>query len=421
MGRPKTGQVYVELHLDHFDVRIDLPDGTRSRRKCLAPTMTRSEARAEAEALKAYAWAHGGTSAPAAAPLPSLRPETLDAYAERWAASRRDQAETRQHLRLHILPTLGALRPIASITRADVERFVRHLDDGVAAEQMAAKTAQNIFGTLTKMFDDACNAKRVELRALADKPDPTDKVRGPDRGEEKQSSWLFPREAAALLACAEVPAWWRRVYAFALYTGLRCGEIAVLRVGDVVLDAGYLSVHKARDRVTGGTKSTKGKKSRRVPIEPSLRPLLATLVEGRDGAELLLRTPKKRSMADVLRKHLLVADLEREELHARDAHRRPLTLHDLRHTYSTWLALRGESELVIQSRLGHADAQMTQKYIEAAEAVGHGDVGQPFGPLPQALGINDPSDPSKRSKAALSTGNFERETGFEPATLSLGS
>ena len=64
-GRPRTGQVYVEPHFDHFDVRIDLPDGTRSKRKCLAPELTRDEARVEARRLKEIAWALGGARAPA--------------------------------------------------------------------------------------------------------------------------------------------------------------------------------------------------------------------------------------------------------------------------------------------------------------------------------------------------------------------
>src|SRR5690606_8456832 len=138
----------------------------------------------------------------------------------------------------------------------------------------------NIFGTLTKLLDDACNAKDPALRILAGRPNPADKVRGPDRGEDRQSAWLFPREAAALLGCEAVPLRWRRVYALALYTGLRQGELAGLRVGDVGLEGGYLAVHKARDRATGGVKSTKGKRARRVPIELALRPLLEDLTEG---------------------------------------------------------------------------------------------------------------------------------------------
>ncbi len=66
-----------------------------------------------------------------------------------------------------------------------------------------------------------------------------------------------------------------------------------------------------------------------------------------------------------------------------------------------WLALRGEPELTIQRRLGHASADMTQHYISEAEAVGHGDMGEPFGPLPPALLASGISYPTARKYAEL--------------------
>jgi integrase len=455
MPRKKIGTVHLDAHGDHWDFRFDVSDGhgglARTKRTCMpSPTRERGEtpegaklrakeeARAEARQLHRDAWAIGATletsvqvkpagSLPHGAANLGIAPETgetIDDYADRWLEERRDATESTHHLRGHVLPVLGLDTPIAAITRADVERVVRYLDDTVRAGNLAWKTAVNVWGTVTKMFDDACNAKRVELRALADKPNPTDKVRGPDRGEERQSAWLFPREAAVLLASEEIPEWWRRCYALALYTGLRQGELAVLRVADVVLEAGYISVHKARDRVTAGIKSTKGKRARRVPIEPSLRPFLENLVRRRGGDELLVRTPKKTSMANELRVHLRAAKIDREELHADDEHRRPLSYHDLRHTYATWLAVRGENQLVIQARLGHANVTMTQKYIEAAEAVGHGDVGAPFAPLPPAFGgaLIPPQESSptiaKYSKSGAGDGirtlqNNEKTSGFD--------
>lgn len=407
-----TGQVYVEAHGDHFDIRIDLPNGTRSKRHCLASTFDKGEARAEAHRLKAVAWADAGARKDTAEPAssPSAPRETLDDYAERWAASRRDQRETRQHLQHHILPALGALRPLTSITRADVEAFVRQLDDNVMAKRIAWKTAINIFGTCTKLFDDAVNAKKVELRALANRTNPCTDVRGPDRGEHRQSSWLFPREADALLSSAAIPVRWRVLYSLGLYTGLRRGELAVLRVADVVIDAGYITVHKAHDRVTGGTKSTKGKRARRVPIEPELLPLLIAMTKDRKHEELLIDAPPKQKVAEEFRVHLQRVGVTRSELFADDDHRRPITFHDTRHTFATWLALRGESELVIQSRLGHATTDQTQGYIEAAESVGNGNVGAPFGPLPPDLEKAFPNL-SKTLQVAESIAGW---TGLEP-------
>ncbi len=384
MPRKRTGQVYAEWHGTHWDIRFDLPDGTKSGRGCLPEGVSKEDAKAEARRLKAIAWAAGGSLKQSSRVV--VAGETLDQFAERWLKTRRDPKEASSHLRHHLLPVLGMDRAVVSLRRADIEHVVRELDAKVSTKAMSWKTASNIFGTLTKLLDDACHAKDLAIRILADRPNPADKVRGPDRGEDRQGAWLFPREAAALLACEAVPLRWRRVYALALYTGLRQGELAVLRVGDVVLDGGYLAVHKARDRATGGEKSTKGRRARRVPIEPALRPLLEQLTEGRERDELLVDMPPKQKMAEELRTHLRRVGLDREELFADDDDRRPFSFHDQRHTFAVWLALTGAPELTIQSRLGHASAEMTQHYINEAEAVGHGDVGEPFGVLPPGLG-----------------------------------
>ncbi len=428
MPRERVGQVYVEWHGDHWDSRFELADGKLTKRHChpcparlrgeteeQAKARAKQEAKDEARAAKAIAWRDGWTLA--ADPKPESAGETLGAYVDRWLATRRDPKEAGEHWRFHLFAVLDARKPIASFVRRDAELVVQALDDKARAGQISAKTARNAWGTCSKLFDDAVNAKRLELRALDGKPNPCAGVRPPDRGDEKQSAWLFPREASALFACERVPLWWRTYFALALYTGLRAGELAVLRIADVALEAGYIGVHQARDRTKeGATKSTKGRRARRVVIEPALHPMLVTMAKGREGAEPLLRTPKKRAAADILRHHLQLAGVKREELHASDDHRRPLSFHDLRHTYATWLALRGDPALVIQSRLGHASAEMTQHYIEAAEAVGHGNVGAPFPELPAAL-VN----PNRESQpSAENLNDYRAGDGIRTRDVNLG-
>lgn len=414
MPRARTGS--VERHLDHFDIRPRMPNGKLTRRACLPPSVTLEQARAEVKRLTTLIALHGGelvdeSPAPAGDDL-----ETVDLFSDRWMKSRRGAAEASQHLRFHVFPLLMD-QPVNRVTRDDLEAVVLALDVKVREGAIAWKTARNVWGTVTKMFDDACHHKDRTLRPLAGRPNPCDGVRGPDKGAEKQSAWLFPREARALLDCPDVPQRWRILHAVALYSGMRLGELRVVRVGDVVLGGGYLNVHKAQDRENGGAKSTKGKRGRRVPIEPALLPLLERITKGQPaGAELFpwLASVHGGKVSYALRRHLGVAKLDREELHADDEDRRPLTFHDLRHTYGTWCALRGDAPLAIQYRLGHADMSMTQRYIEAAEVVGHGDVGEPLGPLPERLS-------QRSSQNLVRAGILERDTGFEPATFSLGS
>lgn len=391
MSAARKGSAFP--HGDHFDIQITFADGSRSNRECQPAGVTEAEARAEAKRLTALAIREGWKRERPAAPRASDG-STFDAYADKWIATRRDQREPRTHLRLYILPVLkrnaapdgsaGVSWPdMTEITRADVERIVEDLDKRVRDGEISWKTALNAWGTVSKLFADAARSKRAELRVL--ERNPAADVRGPDRGDQKQSAYLFPKEATTLLACEAIPERWRTIYALAMYTGLRRGELAVLRVADVVLDAGYLSVARAHDRVTGGEKSTKGGRARRIPIEEALQPLLEKLTHGRDGAERLVVMPPKGNMASQIREHLERAGLTRAELHADDETRRPFSFHDARHTAATWWALRGEPRDAIAQYLGHAQLEMTQRYVEEARAVGRGDIGTPFPSLPQTL------------------------------------
>jgi len=80
MPRPRTGQVYVERHGDHWDIRIDLPDGSRSRRACMPSTLDKTAAKDEARRLKAVAWKYGATLAPVGDAPAEEQGETLEAH-----------------------------------------------------------------------------------------------------------------------------------------------------------------------------------------------------------------------------------------------------------------------------------------------------------------------------------------------------
>ena len=397
MSQPRVGSAF--WHGNHWDIQITLPDGQRGNRACCAVGVSEKDARKEAHDLTLQAIAEGWTRQPSPDPHGPTG-NTFDVYAEQWLATRRDPKDASAHLRFHILPLLMN-HVTTAITKEDVERVVARLDERVRAGELAWKTAQNVWTTMSKLFDDATNAKRLELRVLTHNP--AEGVRGPDRGEDRQASYLFPNEASRFLACVKVPMHWKIASAVAMYSGLRRGELVVLRVADVVLEGGYINVSKAADRTKklGEVKSTKGKRARRVPIEPSLLPLLEQLTRGRAGDELLVRMPCHDNLAGNLRKQLTRAGVTRAELHADDEQRRPLNFHDLRHTFATWLALSGASQLTIQTRLGHADAQQLQRYVTEAEAVGHGDIGKPFGPLPASLvGTTEAQSLPKRSQIA---------------------
>jgi len=50
-----------------------------------------------------------------------------------------------------------------------------------------------------------------------------------------------------------------------------------------------------------------------------------------------------------------------------DDRRQRVTFHTLRHSHASWLAIQGESLLVIKEALGHKDLKMTQRYAHLAD------------------------------------------------------
>lgn len=240
------------------------------------------------------------------------------------------------------------------------------------------------------MGRDACGSKNTLLRVRAD--DFTDRVEGPDRGTPKLKAYLMPAEVETLLACDEVPQRYRRVYALAAYTGLRRGELAALRSGDVHLDAGTIAVHRALDRAgeEGAPKTAASR--RRVPIEASARPLVDRLCRDAGPGGRLLDVPPQQKLAKKLRDHLKVAGVRRADLFADDAGRKPVGFHDLRATCATWMALRGDDPLKIQRRMGHRSLETTQIYIREAEVIAASGVPvEPFPPLPPAVYAKAPA------------------------------
>jgi site-specific recombinase XerD/transcriptional regulator with XRE-family HTH domain len=171
-----------------------------------------------------------------------------------------------------------------------------------------------------------------------------------------------------------------------LYCGLRCAELATLRLEDLHLEAGWL-------RVVG-----KGRKTRDVPIPSTLaRILTAYLAEVRP---LLIRDPRPRLRHDLLKGDARRTGLttpvaveagpyvflhagrqgrgvhyrrEGRPLQTRTIYRlvterttailgRRLSPHAMRHSYASRLRQAGGDPQLVQELLGHADLSTTMLY-----------------------------------------------------------
>ncbi len=394
-GRPRTGS--VSKHADpsvpggfHYDARITFPGGKRGNPVCLEPGLSYERAREIAAAMtERAAVAPTPASAP---PAPETPPaETFKAWATRWCDEREARGlhtvdDDRGRLRKWVYPLVGT-KPIAGADRiatVDLEALVERLDEQVREGELSWKTASNVWGLVTKAFDDASNSKALALRVRARNDNPATDVRGPYRGTEKAKAWLYPRELLALASCPKIPAMWRRMYVVAAYLLLRAGELRALRWEDVDLDQGIVLVHCQEDD-EGATRTTKGKRSRRFAIEPTLLPLLRAMhVKAGGKGHIFPNVPVEKHLAPMLRRHLKVARIVRADLFASDETRTQLRFHDLKASGVTWMALRGDDPHRIMHRAAHRSFSTTQGYIREAEAVRDG-FGEVFPALPESL------------------------------------
>ena len=363
----------------------------------------------------------------AASPL-----ETVDAWHARFT-KHRGTAEDRKNAgkwRKWISPVLGQ-HAIAEVTREHIEAVRDHLDDAQRAfrehgrgdGRLMPKTAASLWSLVTTAFKHACASKERSLRARDDNP--CIGVLPPDKGESRRKPWLYPKEVAQLLAATVVPLEWRTLYAVAVYTYLRPGELAELRVSDLDLEAGLLSVSRAwewAEKRVGPPKTRNG--IRRVPLERPLVPVLRELTEGRAPGDLLFPwflALGENKAAGILRGHLADAEVTSMRLLEDSATHMPVGFRSLRDTGLTWLALAGVPIQHMQRRAGHDDMNTTMGYVKEAEDLTGGSLGEPFAPLPFGAPPEPPRVyphiyPTETTKALETRAFGVPEEGVEPPT-----
>lgn len=242
-------------------------------------------------------------------------------------------------LELRVFPHIGGVR-LSDVHRRDLQRLIEAL---VAAGDTPS-TVRNAIDPLRSIFRRAIRDELVAVNPTHDLEVPAD-----DGRRERVAT---PGEARALLAA--LPDEDRALWATALYTGLRRGELRELRWTDVDLEAGMIGVERALDDsgeiIT--TKTIAGQ--REVPILGALRPHLLAhkLRTGRSGSDLVFgRTASGPFIPSTVRRRAIAA-WEKAELE-------PIALHECRHTATTEMRAAGLDFKMIQVIIGHSSVTTT--------------------------------------------------------------
>jgi len=296
---------------------------------------------------------------------PAPPEKTFNELADYWLANRAPQKRSGHHdrsiIERHLRPAFGP-QLIRTLGTADADKYLcDHLG-------LDIKTVANHLTLLIAMLNLA-----VDLGWLLRVP----RIRKP-KVRLFSTDYHYLRtdeEIARVLRAArdEGELVWT-LYATAIYTGLREGELAALQWQDVDFNQRLITVQRSFDG------PTKAGDVRYVPLLDILLPLLRDwrlrcpgrlLFPNRDGG---MHQPSARIFQEVLHRVLDAAGFEKIDRKGKKRHY--VVFHDLRHTFASHWVMKGGDIFKLQKILGHKSIVMTMRYAHLAPAAFAGDLGR---------------------------------------------
>ena len=263
--------------------------------------------------------------------------------------------------------------PIQDITSARVEGLLQS-----QSTDLAPKSLNELRGYVSTIF------RRATERGLWHGLNPANAVRR-RKVDRKLFDTLRAEEVPLLLNHLSDD--WRALFATAIYTGMRKGELLGLQKSDVDMVAGTIAVRRSYDH-----SSTKGGHADRIPMATPLRPYLAGAMLASRSEYVFPSADGSMRSRDTKMQMVLVRALARAGLvlgyrhlcrrkgcgHSEQAQDRaerlcpkchmklwakgiprPMRFHDLRGTTATLLARAGVPLVVAQRILRHSDPRLT--------------------------------------------------------------
>lgn len=290
---------------------------------------------------------------------------TWGEWVEQWWPSRQIEPATveaeRAMLRKHIEPQWSRVR-LSSITRHAVQAWAT----GLAHEphNLAPGSAKRVLGIFVSSLSAAIDAQLIESNPAARiKMPPTPRGREVFLTHTQFDALLdaIPHKEDAALVL------------FLANTGMRWGEAVGLHWHNIDLDRGIITVSDVYS--SGEIKPyPKGRRQRYVPVFDWVMENIPVPAKhagcgvphrgGRCASSLVFpsHTGKPRDNRNFARRVLRPA-MKEAGLEGLGA-----TLHDLRHTYASWLVQGGVSLERISDLLGHSSLNTTQIYAHLAPA-----------------------------------------------------
>jgi len=272
-----------------------------------------------------------------------------------WRAERVDcckpgtRAEYDRLLRCYITPVFGNRCDAASITPMDIQSFNQNL----IGDGKSSTVRNQVLTILRGIF-------RYGIRLHLLTKDPTTAIKKPPPQTRDVYILTNPQQQALFSATPEPK--YKMLFALAMFTGLRQGELLGLRWSSIDFERGIIV---AREQFTNGAWDTpKNGKTRQVPFDNQtsdwLKKWRARCPRGElvfpsdNGSPLDAKNMCNRDWRPALEYSGIKAEVAA-------AGHPPFRFHDLRHCYASLLLNNGASLYDVKQAMGHASIVTTEK------------------------------------------------------------
>ena len=297
--------------------------------------------------------------------------QTVEQYLSSWLEVMKNQLDSssfrryQNQVRLHLVPALGSIK-LAHLTAQQIQLFYTR-----KVESLSPNTVRHIHAVFHHALKEA-----VRLSLLP--RNPADLVRIP-RAARRETQTLTEQQMTTLLASLTEDRFFA-LYALALTTGMREGELLGLRWQDIDWRQRLLHVTQA---VQEGQNIATGKKryqlaepkTRRHPVALSEYAITALLAHQQRQVEERALVGAAWHQEDLVFPNavgqmMLPSTLYRQfQRRLKNAGIAPIRFHDLRHTIATLLLSRGVNVKLVSEMLGHVLPHMHEAAATVVDSI----------------------------------------------------